>query len=101
MLNEVIIGLTIANMMMLVVSMIFMIKMRRFESEKAKTVLNLLVSGMAFYLLLLIADVLWYLGFFGVYEISWHGIIRNTAVLVMGPLVAMCILASVFVIRES
>lgn len=102
-LNELIIGLSIGTAFLALVSMLIIMKLRRFETDKLKGILSLVVIGIAFYFMLEVTDIMNYFNMFGsAYNLSYYaGILNTIASIVISPLIAIFFLAAVFILRDS
>ncbi len=102
-LNELIIGLSIGTAFLALVSMLIIMKLRKFEIDELKGILSLVVIGIAFYFMLAVIDIMHYFSMFGgAYDILYYvGILNTIASIVISPLIAISFLAAVFILRDN
>ena len=104
MLNEIIIGLAIGTLIFILIAIIVLIKLKRFESDEARNALNLFVVGLVFYFAMALFDVLSYIGVLGNIDTYGYvniGIANNIAAFAIAPLILICFIAAVFALRGA
>ena len=103
MLNEIIIGLGIGIVFFIIIAMLIIMKLKRFETEGSKNVLNLVFIGMIFYMITVIVELLNYIDIFGGNYIGNYidlSLMNDISMFAAAPLILICFMAAVFVLRE-
>ena len=101
-LNELIVGLGIGTLIFIFIGILTAIKLRSFESESTRKILNVVATGIALYSALVIVDVLNYLDILGVKPLAGYlPMMNNISALIIAPLFAAMILAAVLILRDA
>lgn len=100
MINYIIFGLTVASILFLILSIIYLIKQRILEDKRLTHGINTLIFGLIFLGLFVLVKHIEYANIIFGLNITFMNILLNIASLVFLPLMAVCILVATQIFKE-